>query len=84
MTSIEGRKAKLEKRTKLQIAKVEYAVVFNMNGSLCKLKIGNTEIKLLQKVRYLRNVLTQDGMCDMETRRCIGLAKDTFKILKRC
>lgn len=37
----------------------------------------------IQKFNFLRRVLTDDGICDIEIRKCHGIAKDSFQKLKR-
>lgn len=43
-------------------------------------------MKQVQKINYLCSLLTEDEKCDIEIRRCVGIAKDDFqkqnKVLK--
>ena len=43
----------------------------------------DTKIKQVQKFKYLGSVLTEDGKCDAEIKRRIGLAKDAFQKLSK-
>ena len=44
----------------------------------CELNTGNNVIKKVRKFNYLGSLITEDGRSDMEIKRRIGIAKDTF------
>jgi len=52
----------------------------------CKLHIGNDVIQQVDKFNFLGSYITEDGRCDLEIKRRIGIAKENFqrlgKILK--
>ena len=52
----------------------------------CTLHIGTNQIEQVSKFNYLGSMISEDGRCDMEIKRRIGMAKGTFeklgKILK--
>ena len=47
----------------------------------CKVKIGDEEIKRVEKFNYLGSLITSDGKCDTEIKKRIAMAKDTFEKL---
>ena len=47
----------------------------------CKVKIGDEEIKQVEKFNYLGSLITSDGKCDSEIKKRIAMAKDTFEKL---
>ena len=44
----------------------------------CKISIGDTIIKQVERFNYLGSMITADGKCDLEIRKRIGMAKDAF------
>ena len=52
----------------------------------CVVKVGEGVIKQVDKFNYLGSMIISDGRCDNETKKRIGIAKDSFqkmgKILK--
>lgn len=48
----------------------------------CKLVIENTKIKQVQ-FKYLKMFLTEDGKCNTQIQRCIGITKDVFQKLSQ-
>ena len=50
---------------------------------LYALKIGDNTIKQVQKFNYLRSLLTENGKCDEEIKKRIGIAKDAFQKLQK-
>ena len=49
----------------------------------CALKIGDSTIKKVQKLNYLVSLLTENGKCDDQIKKRIGMAKDTFQKLHK-
>ena len=47
----------------------------------CKVKIGDEEIKQVEKFNYLGSLITSDGKCDAEIKKRIAMTKDTFEKL---
>ena len=47
----------------------------------CKILIDDTPIKQVKKFNYLGSLITEDGKCDQEIRKRIGMAKDAFEKL---
>ena len=47
----------------------------------CKILIDDTPIKQVKKFNYLGSLITDDGKCDQEIRKRIGMAKDAFEKL---
>ena len=54
-------------------------VVSEIGSPMCKLKIGDIKFKQVKKFSYLGSMLTEDGKCDTEIQRRIGIAKDAFQ-----
>ena len=48
-------------------------VVSRKDSLKCELKIGDIKIKQVKKFSYLGSMLTEDGKCDTEIQRRIGL-----------
>uniref|UniRef100_A0AAQ6A1U7 ribonuclease H n=1 Tax=Amphiprion ocellaris TaxID=80972 RepID=A0AAQ6A1U7_AMPOC len=44
----------------------------------CNLNVEGNNIKQVEKFNYLGSLITDDGRCDAEIRRRIGIAKETF------
>ena len=63
--------------------KTECMVVSRKDSLKCELKIGDIKIKQVKKFSYLGSMLTEDGKCDTEIQRRIGIAKDAFQKLSR-
>ena len=61
--------------------KTECMVVCKRERPRCRLKIGEFEIKQVGKYNYLGSIITEDGTCDTEIRRRIGIAKEAFQKL---
>ena len=60
--------------------KTEYMVVSKRESSVCALKIGDNTIKHdIQKFNYLGSLLTENGKCDEEIKKRIGMAKMLFR-----
>ena len=59
--------------------KMECMVVNKREHPACALKIGDNTIKQVQKVNYLWSLLTENGKCDEEIKKRIGMAKDAFQ-----
>ena len=58
--------------------KTEYIVLGKRESPACALKIGNNTIKQVQKFNYLGRSLAQNGKCNEEIKKRIGMAKDAF------
>jgi hypothetical protein len=62
--------------------KTECTVITEQNTTkLCRLSIGDTTIKQVQKFDYLGSIITEDGKFDKDIRRHIGMAKEPFEKL---
>jgi len=48
----------------------------------CEIIVENNLITQVKKFNYLGSVVTEDGRCDTEVRRRIGMAKDAFQKMK--
>ena len=60
-------------------------VVSKRESPACALKMGDNTIKQVQKLHYLGSLLTENGKCDEEIKKRIGMAKDAFqKLQKNC
>ncbi|XP_069993113.1 uncharacterized protein [Penaeus vannamei] len=59
----------------------ECMVVSKHTSPPCELKIEQEKIKKVQKFNYLGSMVSDDGRCDTEIRKRIGIAKDTFQKL---
>ena len=57
--------------------------VSRKNSPKCDLKIGDIKIKQVKMLSFLGNMLTEDGKCDTEIQRRIGIAKDAFQKLSK-
>lgn len=53
------------------------------NSATWKVKIEDTNVKRAQQYEYLVRFLTNDGKCDSEIRRYIGIDKAGFQKLSR-
>lgn len=51
--------------------------------SRCEGQIGNAKIKELSKCKHVGNLLIEDGIHDTDIQRCIGIANDVFKNLRK-
>ena len=58
--------------------KTKCMVVSKRENPHCEVKVGDIDIEQVTKFNYLGSFLTEDGKCDMEIRRRIGIAKNTF------
>ena len=58
-------------------------VVSRKDSLKCELKFGDIKIKQVKKFNYLGSMLTEDGKCDTEIQRRIGIAKDAFQKLSK-
>ncbi|MCH9665805.1 MAG: hypothetical protein K0U41_08180 [Gammaproteobacteria bacterium] len=63
--------------------KTECMVVSKGESPRCELKIGDITIQKIKKFNYLGSMITEDGRCDTEIRRRIGIAKDSFQKLNK-
>ena len=63
--------------------KTECLVVSKRKSPRCELRIGEVLIKQVDKFSYLGSIITEDGKCDIEIKRRIGMAKDTFNKLEK-
>ena len=61
----------------------ECMVISKQSDQLCRLKIEDTEIKQVKSFNYLGSLITDDGKCDSEIKRRIGMSKQAFQKLKR-
>ena len=59
--------------------KTECMVVSKRESPACALNIGDNTIKQVQKFNYLGSLLTENGKCDEEIKKQIGMAKDDFQ-----
>ena len=48
----------------------------------CSLKIGNCELRQVEKFKYLGAMITTNGKCDTEIKARIGQAKQTFQKMR--
>ena len=48
----------------------------------CQLKINDSPIVQIKKFSYLGSMITEDGRCETEIKRRIGMAKDAFQKMK--
>ena len=46
---------------------------------VCELKVDGRNISQVKRFSYLESVITDDGKCETEIRKRIGMAKDSFK-----
>ena len=58
-------------------------VVSKRESPVCVLKMGHNRIKLVHTFNYLGSLLTENGKCDEEIRKRIGMAKDAFQKLQK-
>ena len=63
--------------------KTECMVVSRRESPTYALKIGDNTIKQVQKFSCLGSLLTENGMCDEEIKKRIGMAKDAFQKLQK-
>jgi len=49
----------------------------------CRLHIGNNTIKQVSKFNYLGSIIAENGKCEDEIKRRIGMAKDAFQKLRK-
>ncbi|XP_069972232.1 uncharacterized protein [Penaeus vannamei] len=73
--------ASRKKGLTINCKKTECMVVSKRTSPPCELKIGQEKIKKVQKFNYLGSMVSEDGRCDTEIRKRIGIAKDTFQKL---
>ncbi len=70
-----------KKGLSINCKKTECMVVSKRRNPRRRLHIGDVEIKQVEKFNYLGSMLTEDGKCDTEVRRRIGLAKEAYQKL---
>jgi hypothetical protein len=63
--------------------KTECLVVSKRKSPRCELRIGEVIIKQVDKFSYLGSLITEDGEWDVEIKRRIGMAKNTFYKLEK-
>ena len=63
--------------------KTECMIVSKRESPACTLKIGDDTIKQVQKFNYLGSLLTENGKCDEEIKKRIGMAEDAFQKLQK-
>ena len=67
---------------KINVKKTECRVIKKeKEKTQCKVKIGDEEIKQVEKFNYLGSLITSDGKCDADIKKRIAMAKDTFEKL---
>ena len=63
--------------------KTECMVVSKRKSPRCELQIGDVTIQKTKKFNYLGSLITEDGRCNAEIRRRIGIAKEAFQRLEK-
>ena len=63
--------------------KTECMAVSKRESLACALKIEDDTIKQVHKFNYLGSLLTENGKCDEEIKRRIGMANDAFQKLQK-
>ena len=67
----------------IKCKKIECMVVSKKESPAFALKIGDNTIKQVQKFYYLWSLLTENGKCDEEIKKRIGIDKDVFQKLQK-
>ena len=68
-----------EKGLKINIDKTECMVISKRSPMVCNINIGMENIKQVAKFDYLGCSITEDGRCESEIKRRIGIAKNAFR-----
>ena len=63
--------------------KTECMVVSKRESQPCALKIGDNTIKQVWMFNYLGSLLRENGKCDVEIKKTIGMAMDGFQKLQK-
>lgn len=63
--------------------KSKYAVIIKRGSPVCNLHISSVKIKRVKKLKYLVNIIIDDGNSDTEIEKHIGIANKDFQKLSK-